>query len=86
MLVAFEQELSRFIKYIKKKSESGLRNKRNDEEPLARGYDCCFFEREKKKTSYSNKYKFMLKDSASFLSVHIHFVVKNKIQVKIILT
>ena len=38
MLVAFEQELSRFIKYIKKKSETGLKIKKNDEEPLARGY------------------------------------------------
>jgi len=38
VLVAFEQELSRFIKYIKKKSEPGLKIKKNDEEPLARGY------------------------------------------------
>lgn len=38
VLVAFEQELSRFIKYIKKKSEPGLKTKKNDEEPLARGY------------------------------------------------
>lgn len=38
VLVAFEQELSRFIKYIKKKSETGLKIKKNDEEPLARGY------------------------------------------------
>jgi len=39
VLVAFEQELSRFIKYIKKKSEPGLKIKKNDEEPLARGYE-----------------------------------------------
>lgn len=39
MLVAFEQELSRFIKYIKKKSEPELKIKKNDEEPLARGYE-----------------------------------------------
>ena len=37
VLVAFEQELSRFIKYIKKKAEPGLRTKKNEEEPLARG-------------------------------------------------
>ena len=57
--------------------------------PLLEGMTADFFKerkKKKKKTSYSNKYKFMLKDSASFLSVHIHFVVKNKIQVKIILT
>lgn len=39
VLVAFEQELSRFIKYIKKKSEPELKIKKNDEEPLARGYE-----------------------------------------------
>ncbi|PFX16137.1 Uncharacterized protein C12orf55-like [Stylophora pistillata] len=37
VLVAFEQELSRFIKYIKKRSEPGLKTKKSDEEPLARG-------------------------------------------------
>ena len=37
VLVAFEQELSRFLKYIKKKAEPGLRTKKNEEEPLARG-------------------------------------------------
>ncbi|XP_027049490.1 cilia- and flagella-associated protein 54-like [Pocillopora damicornis] len=42
VLVAFEQELSRFIKYIKKKSEPGLKTKKNDEEPLARGSNTLF--------------------------------------------
>jgi len=42
VLVAFEQELSRFIKYIKKKSEPGMKIKKNDEEPLARGYEYYF--------------------------------------------
>ncbi|CAH3193048.1 unnamed protein product, partial [Porites evermanni] len=42
VLVAFEQEVSRFIKYIKKKSEVGLKTKKSDEEPLARGSNTLF--------------------------------------------
>lgn len=37
VLVAFEQDLSRFIKYIKRKSDPALRRKKNEEEPFARG-------------------------------------------------
>lgn len=42
ILVAFEQELSRFIKYIKRKSETVVRSKKNDEEPIARGSNTLF--------------------------------------------